>query len=95
MAPKKPSTGSTGKSGSPPTPPTSTEPGGPRYDDRPEARGPRFDDRPEASGQESDRDPDSQDTPKKKGTAPRLAPGLPDYGDSEPGDPRRIDIEGI
>jgi len=54
---------------------------------------PRYDDRPEATGQESEDSPKKE--PKKgKGTTPKLAPGLPDYGDVEPGDPRRIDIEG-
>ena len=59
--------------------------------------------RPEG-GQEPRRDTKQPPSPSKKpepkvtkprpGSASTPGPGLPDYGDQEPGDPRRIEIEG-
>ena len=65
----------------------------PRFDDRPEARSPRFDDRPDAKSDESAGGGNEGSKKRRTGNPPNLGPGLPDYGDLEPGDPRRLDVE--
>lgn len=73
---------------------TSQNPNQTKPNDSPDGRetGPRFDDRPtprrEGGGPDS-----TKGTKERSGEKPGPGPGLPDYGDQEPGDPRRIDIE--
>lgn len=52
--------------------------------------GPRFDDRPNPRRENSPPDSTTKERSQEK---PGPGPGLPDYGDQEPGDPRRIEIE--
>lgn len=56
---------------------------GPRYDDRPPRR--------EEPDVEEELDAPTSGSPRKEGSGSWK--GLPHYGDREPGDPRRVDIE--
>ena len=89
-----------------PTHPSSTNPSQ-QPSEREHGRevGPRFDDRP-GERRESDREAETREEnegPAGVHTKPReqrpgergvkASPGLPNYGDREPGDPRRVDVE--
>ena len=55
--------------------------------------GPRFDDRPTTQRENEGPDAGKGTTKERAGETPSKGPDLPDYGDQEPGDPRRIEIE--